>query len=742
MRNYTNEAEGRIDFYRNLGYQGNPNEENCNIDYSNNTDGVIRGVLFEHKPVINSSSAPLNKVLGQAIKYLSKKRINGLDVPDTIILISQNDEVAYHFRSENYFQQIHTFYYTSASNDNDLSVDVEGCETIEYGKNGFERIKELISTSSFLSVDVDINNIISLARRFYKNNKNAQKNDFLHEIRSPKYFEFINAYTKEIDDNSEFGYIMDKLNDEMLQQEIGAYYTPVPYSEKSLELLREAINSRPKGNDYFIIDRCAGTGNLEEKMTDEELSHCILNTYEYFEWLELRRQYADKAYYVVPKTSETYVRGEGVIKEGDALSKDFLEDEKIQEIILNHKNTIIVFENPPYFSGNNNRAAIVVNAASGENGKKRSIKNIQPTWVCERMKKIGYSSDQTANTVRQFIWSAYEDYLRQNGDSLIVYSPVSYFNWYNLQSKMPHLRFEKGFGFNRKHFHASNALISCVKWVFDKEFDERKTERKYFPLELYEINKFNQLEKYIPKENIEISKTYTNPNLYFRFNDQTGAFACLSNNGSAPKTGLGCLYPITQKTGRRDETYLNDENFYSMLPIYIAQLTFDRNKWYNNDNTLRSADRKHDYLESEELLRRSFIFTCLYRNNHMTTEKDANGNLVLNQLCFDTNTEASKKLKSINNYLDDRDLLILNRWNKVISLAKTASKVYKANYKYGVYQIMKELDTYIEIQKGINTEKKYDNPNLHNNLIELNKEVKKYYEDLIEPLLFKYELIK
>ena len=144
MRNYTNEAEGRIDFYRNLGYQGNPNEENCNIDYSNNTDGVIRGVLFEHKPVINSSSAPLNKVLGQAIKYLSKKRINGLDVPDTIILISQNDEVAYHFRSENYFQQIHTFYYTSASNDNDLSVDVEGCETIEYGKNGFERIKELI----------------------------------------------------------------------------------------------------------------------------------------------------------------------------------------------------------------------------------------------------------------------------------------------------------------------------------------------------------------------------------------------------------------------------------------------------------------------------------------------------------------------------------------------------------------------------------------------------------------------
>ncbi len=104
MKNYNSEAEGRIDFYKELGYQGNPNEENCNVDYSTNTDGVINGVLFEHKPVINSAAAPLNKVLGQAIKYLSKKRINGIDVPDSIILISQNDEVAYHFRSENYFK--------------------------------------------------------------------------------------------------------------------------------------------------------------------------------------------------------------------------------------------------------------------------------------------------------------------------------------------------------------------------------------------------------------------------------------------------------------------------------------------------------------------------------------------------------------------------------------------------------------------------------------------------------------
>lgn len=740
MKNYTSELEGRIDFYKNLGYQGNPNEENCNVDYSNNTDGVISGVLFEHKPIINSNSAPLNKVLGQAIKYLSKKRINAVDVPDTILLISQNDEVAYHFRSENYLKEIHTFYTTSASNDNDLSLDVTGVEEIKFGKNGFDRIKEIISTSSYISVDVDINNVISLARRYYHNNKSAQKNDFLSEIRNPRYFKYINSYTKEIDDNSEFGYIMDKLNDEMLQQEIGAYYTPVEYSEKSLELVREAIKNIPEGNDYVIIDRCAGTGNLEEKMTDEELKHCILNTYEYFEWLELRRQYADKVLYLIPKSDQTYVRGEGVVKEGDALSEKFYNDATIRDIINNPNINIIVFENPPYFSGNRNQSAIVINTASGETGKKRSTKSQEPSWIHERMKSLGYSLDATANTVRQFIWSAYEDYLRQNGDFLIVYSPINYFQWYKIQDKTPHLKFEKGFGFNRKHFHASEALVSCIMWSFDKSYNNQEHELTKFPLELFEINKFNQLEQIVNKETIVINKVYSNPNFYFKNKNQSGAFACLVNNGMAPKTGLGCLYSIIDKTDRNNEIYLNPDNYYSMLPIYVAQLTFDRTKWYNNDNTVRSADMKNKYLESYDLLKRCLIFTCLYRNNHMRTDKDSSGKLVVNQLCLDTNTIASKKLSELS--LDDRDKKLINMWNKVLQYAKTSNSTYKANYKYGVYQIMNELDTYTEIQKGLTTEKKYDNPNLHNNLCELNKEVKKYYEELIEPLLFKYELIK
>lgn len=125
----------------------------------------------------------------------------------------------------------------------------------------------------------------------------------------------------------------------------------------------------------------------------------------------------------------------------------------------------------------------------------------------------------------------------------------------------------------------------------------------------------------------------------------------------------------------------------------------------------------------------------------MVTKKDQDGKLVPNQLCFDSNTIASKKLKEIQSKLDDKDKALITRWERLLSIAKTTDE-YKANYKYGLYQIMKELDTYEEVQKGLKIEKKYNNPDLHNNINLLNKEVNRYYEELIEPLLFKYELIK
>ena len=43
-----------------------------------------------------------------------------------------------------------------------------------------------------------------------------------------------------------------------------------------------------EGNDYVIIECCARTGNLKIVLTDEILSHTIINTYELHEWIALK----------------------------------------------------------------------------------------------------------------------------------------------------------------------------------------------------------------------------------------------------------------------------------------------------------------------------------------------------------------------------------------------------------------------------------------------------------------------
>ena len=98
----------------------------------------------------------------------------------------------------------------------------------------------------------------------------------------------------------------------------------------------------------YYIDRCAGTGNLEAILTDEELSHCILSTYEYYEYKVLCERLADKVRLIIPpiETDETYDKG--FVRNANALSKDYVYNELIQRYIQNDNCTIILFENPPY----------------------------------------------------------------------------------------------------------------------------------------------------------------------------------------------------------------------------------------------------------------------------------------------------------------------------------------------------------------------------------------------------------
>lgn len=106
---------------------------------------------------------------------------------------------------------------------------------------------------------------------------------------------------------------MDKLNDTLQKKNLGAFYTHKLYAEKSLELVRAAIARVPTGNDYIILDRCAGTGNLEAGLTDEELSHCVVSTVEYYEYKVLQELLGAKVRHIIPPIEMTDTFNAGLV---------------------------------------------------------------------------------------------------------------------------------------------------------------------------------------------------------------------------------------------------------------------------------------------------------------------------------------------------------------------------------------------------------------------------------------------
>ena len=88
-------------------------------------------------------------------------------------------------------------------------------------------------------------------------------------------------------------------------------------------MVRNAIKKVPKGNDYIILDRCAGTGNLERFLHSEELAHCVLNTYDYTEWTTLKGLYDERVKMIIPPTRQHMDFNKGLLTDGDALSEEF-----------------------------------------------------------------------------------------------------------------------------------------------------------------------------------------------------------------------------------------------------------------------------------------------------------------------------------------------------------------------------------------------------------------------------------
>ena len=203
MKKYEIEREGQIDFFKNYGI---PYEDDNSI-LVDNTDGVFNGNILEFKLNINN----LNKVLFQAIKYLSRLRIKGESVPANILLIDLNNEKAYQYRTKDYIDDVQKVYIGAASKENQGFKGNNPVSTLYYSNMvDSNKLKKMLKDKKtieemYVPIDIDENCIVCWAERYYSELPTASKGDFLGdetgtniklkgEIRDPKHFKgLINA---------------------------------------------------------------------------------------------------------------------------------------------------------------------------------------------------------------------------------------------------------------------------------------------------------------------------------------------------------------------------------------------------------------------------------------------------------------------------------------------------------------------------------------------------------------------
>lgn len=760
MKKYTLELDGQRDFYQTYLPRV---DKTLSLEQiiTDNTDGVLNGNLLEFKLNIND----LNSILFQSIKYLSSMRIKGKSIPANILLISLNTNKAYQFYSQDYLPFIEKVYTLGASKENNGFQGSAPITTFDLNEEvERENFIKILKSNNYTKINLDENCIVGWGERFYRENPMAKKSDFIGEeggkvniigeIRKPnKLKKFIEPYEGE--DNIKFRYLMDKLNDNLTQKNLGAFYTHKLYAQKSLELVREAIKRVPEGNDYVIIDRCAGTGNLEQFMTDDELSHTIVSTVEYYEYKVLFELLGDKVRHIIPPTEESDTFNAGLVRGADALSEEYINSKLIKQYINNPKCTIILFENPPYAETTS------IEHQKQKAGKKSSIwKN---SFVVQEMKKEvkGTASNDLGNA---FIWSAFKYYLRQPTDSYIVYSPVKYWKAQHLISK----KFLNGFAFNRRHFHTN--IDACIMVALWSNEDDLKTTS--FDLQAFNIDK----EQIKNEGNIKIERIFNSySEKYFdtrKFIDDENSVLC-ELNGKEISSGkkirikplfneniLGYmavyssgfdnpdLHSSLLIAGRYDGNgfFLRNDNFMEKLPMFAASRYITYNRfWTERARIMKSADGADSYLQAVKngkiftMLQKILLFTCLETQNHMRTFTGSDGRFYRNQLCLDcSNGNTLAKEKLANFIPNEQEQQLLKQWDLVLENAKKTAN-YDRTLTYGVYQIIDELNTSHKDEKNKTV---YDYPELNGHLNTLKQLVKKYYLDEIVPFLFEYEFLK
>ncbi len=777
-KHYDIEKQGQCDFFDNyrIDYQGD------NSILVDNTDGVYHGNIMEFKLNINNTG----KVLFQAVKYLSRMRIKGESVPARILLIDLNAAKVYVYNSIDYIDDIQKVYIGASSKGNDtFSKPVTPVAEYDYmNMDDSAEVQKLLinktenNTDWYIPIDINEDCIVGWGERYYREIPKATKGDFLGdgtgkinlkgEIRDPKHFEgLINPYTEPT--NEKFKYLMDCLNDRLNKKDLGAFYTPAPYCQKAAELVEIAVGRVPDGNDYIILDRCAGTGNLEEalrgkydKNGEELITHCVVSTYEYYEYKVLLERIGQDVRNIIPPTEVNIVYQNGKVSNADAMTKDYIDNPLIKKYADDPKCTIILFENPPYSDSSS-----ITFSEAGDVSKRAKTSKSDKYVVNEFKDKALPSLNEQRGSAREssnlFIWSGFEYYLRQPADSYIVFSPVKYFKNVGLPKKV----MLKGFAFNRKYFHATDSVISCVLWsnqddtltnewllfVFDID-DNKIVECKEQPVLTIKLSKgsvadFN--DKRVFSDDVRSNvicnsdgteligwshKTKTSV-----YNDNIIAY--MAANGYTADVKHRYLMRCGYKTGIEQSFgfMLRKDNYLYKLPMWVSKM-FPQDAWYEKDVYNNTSDGGEKYTHDPVFLKRCLIYTCLSNQNKCLSFIGSDSRYYRNELCLDTtngNTAASADLDLMT--MDEEELKLIDLWKNIMAEAKKTAN-YNSMMTYGVYQITRELNTFHEEGTGNSRKKVYDYPNLNGYLVSLRETLKAYYKNCITDKMFEYELLK
>lgn len=758
-------------FYKNLlgeDYEG------LSIDRS--TDGYTRGILFEHKTNIQSYGE--SKALGQALIYLTRFNRDGVPVPAKICLVGQEEQKCYIYDTANYMYIINDIpKHANLKASDGIPGFFAGPRTdlIPYDMSSAAGMVGLLKfvqqAPRTVKVNINEHNVYGWASYYYDHaaeyKQKPEKKKFFDELRNPvgTLEAFINPWAGQ---ETDFKFIMDMLNDPMTQKKLGAFYTPPAYCKKATELVRQAIARVPAGNDYVIIDRCAGGGNLEMYLDDggeDILSHCILSTYELKEWMVLKDRYQGRVRCIIPPVPSDpeelpKLNEDGFLSGANALTRDIIDNPEVRKYLDDPKCTIILYENPPYIESN---------GTTGVKGDWKSGSVVSDM----RAEVSGQALNDMGNA---FIWSAFKYFLRQPTDSYIVFSPVKYWKAQHLISK----KFLGGFGFNRRHFHTNiDACIMVAYWSNESDAVCKQIVLDGFDI-LSDGKPASCIKLPVKQINSPISEYYdTTPFASYTEDGiacELNGTECLSKTkvrvkkiysdemvGYLVANGTGFDNPDLNsalvRVGRYDSHgfFLNRERFVEKLPLFCASryITYNR-AWTERARIMKSADKKAQFDAdtktgaNAEFLKKCLIFSCFEPQNHCRSLYGSDGRFYKNELCFDNldkkTTLAREKLDKFieNGYiLSDEEKAMFDKWNAILKKVHETDE-YNSAFTYGLYQIDEEIN--IKVQHGV---KKDGSPNMVtkygdlNNLIkDLKGMVKTYYLKNLVPTLFEYEFLK